>query len=50
MTLHAILDARAGGYDHCILQAASPATELYARLGFTPQGTIREFKPATASG
>jgi ribosomal protein S18 acetylase RimI-like enzyme len=46
MTSRPLEEARAAGHTQAILQASEAGQNLYARLGFTPFGTITEYKPA----
>lgn len=41
-----LADARAAGYRTATLQASAGGQGVYARLGFLPCGTFREYKPA----
>ena len=45
MTRHALLEARAAGCQTAILQATAAGAGIYAKLGFSPYGEVREFKP-----
>ena len=45
MTTQPLLEARAEGYRHGILQAAPGAVGIYRRIGFEDLGEITEFKP-----
>jgi hypothetical protein len=45
MTWRPLHDARAGGCDLGVLQAAPDGVSIYRRLGFTAFGDITEFKP-----
>jgi ribosomal protein S18 acetylase RimI-like enzyme len=45
VTLHALGDAAAAGYDTAVLGAEAPAVRLYHRLGFRPGGVMRVYTP-----
>jgi GNAT superfamily N-acetyltransferase len=45
MTAAPLLDARAAGYRTATLQASAGGQGVYARLGFLPCATFREYKP-----
>ncbi len=44
LTLAPLLDARAAGYRTATLQASAQGQGVYARLGFVPCGTFREYQ------
>ena len=44
MTVRPLLDAREAGYRWAVLQAAPAGVSIYTRVGFTPFGTIAEYK------
>jgi GNAT superfamily N-acetyltransferase len=46
MTLQPLRDAHEQGATTAILQASDEGARVYSRVGFTPLGDIREFKPA----
>ncbi len=46
LTLGPLLDARAAGLRHAVLQASADGAPVYRRLGFEAFGEITEFKPA----
>jgi hypothetical protein len=46
MTLRPLHDAHKQGATTAILQASDEGARVYSRVGFTPFGDIREFKPA----
>jgi ribosomal protein S18 acetylase RimI-like enzyme len=46
MTLAPLLEARAAGCRRAVLQAAPNGVSIYRRLGFSPFGSITEYKPA----
>lgn len=48
MTWRPLQDARTGGCDLAVLQAAPDGVGIYRRLGFRPFGDITEYKPRSA--
>jgi predicted acetyltransferase len=46
MTLRPLRDARKQEATTAILQFSDEGARVFARVGFTPFGVIREFKPA----
>lgn len=50
VTYAPLLEARDLGLTTAILQAAPDGVGVYHRLGFTPFGTVTEFKPGERSG
>ena len=48
LTVAPLVDARAAGYRAATLQASAGGRGVYARLGFVPCGSFREYKPAAA--
>ncbi len=46
LTLRPLLDARATGLRHAVLQASADGAPVYRRLGFEAFGAITEYKPA----
>lgn len=47
LTLQPLLDARAAGLRHAVLQASADGAPVYRRLGFEAFGEITEYKPAS---
>lgn len=47
LTLRPLLDARAAGLRHAVLQASADGAPVYRRLGFDVFGEITEYKPAS---